>query len=119
MAKSAIKAQLKELDEAVKTYQRDLIANNFGTLAAALVKMSMTVELPETLKADGTLDSAAAYYQFRAHFWDNFDLKDERIVRVPVFANKFDEYIGKTIPQVPDTINALVDQLIATYRWQE
>ncbi|MBK9763543.1 MAG: DUF5106 domain-containing protein [Flavobacteriales bacterium] len=112
MAKSAIKAQLKELDEAVKTYQRELIANNFGTLAAALVKMSMTVELPEPLKTDGTLDSAAAYYQFRAHFWDNFDLKDERIVRVPVFANKFDEYIGKTIPQVPDTINALVDQLI-------
>ena len=44
---------------------KDLIANNTGTLAASLVHMSMAVELPEPRKADGTLDSAAAYYQFR------------------------------------------------------
>ncbi len=112
IGKSAQKAQMEELDQAVKTYQRDLISNNPGTLAASLVKMSMAVELPEILKPDGSLDSAAAYYQFRAHFWDNFDLMDERIVRVPVFANKFDEYFGKTVPQVPDTINKLADDLI-------
>ncbi len=81
-------------------------------LAASLVKMSMAVELPEIRKPDGSLDSAAQYYQYRAHYWDNFDLKDERIVRVPVFANKFDEYIGRTVPQIPDTINALSDAII-------
>ncbi|MCB0770129.1 MAG: DUF5106 domain-containing protein, partial [Flavobacteriales bacterium] len=112
IAKSGLKAQMEGLDEAVKTYQKDLIANNPGTLTAALVKMSMAVELPEIRRDDGSLDSAAQYYQYRAHFWDNFDLKDERIVRVPVFANKFDEYIGKLIPQSPDTINTLVDELI-------
>jgi thiol-disulfide isomerase/thioredoxin len=113
IAKSGLKAQMEGLDGAVKTYQKDLIAANPGTLTAALVKMSMAVELPEIRKDDGTLDSAAQYYQYRAHFWDNFDLHDERIVRVPVFANKFDEYLGKLIPQMPDTINTLVDELIA------
>ena len=113
IGRNGIKAQMEEMDKAVKTYQRDLITNNPGTLAAALVKMSMPVELPEPRKADGTLDSAAAYYQFRTHYWDNFDLTDERIVRIPVFANKFDEYIGKTLPQIPDTINKLADELIA------
>ena len=113
IAKGTFKGNLEQIDKDVKEYQKALIANNPGLLAASLVKIGMAVELPEIRKADGTLDSAAAYYQFRDHFWDNVDLKDERIVRVPVFANKFDEYIGKTIPQLPDTINKLVDELIA------
>ncbi|MBL7952324.1 MAG: redoxin domain-containing protein [Flavobacteriales bacterium] len=113
IAKGNFKAGLEQFDKDVKAYQKALIAQNPGLLAASLVKIGMSVELPEIRKADGSLDSAAAYYQFRQHFWDNVDLKDERIVRVPVFANKFDEYIGKTIPQVPDTINKLVDELIA------
>lgn len=112
IAKSGMRGQLEDLDKAVKKYQSDLITNNPGLLAGALVRMSMSPELPEIRKADGSLDSAAQYYQYRAHYWDNFDLKDERIVRVPVFANKFDEYIAKTVPQIPDSINVLADAII-------
>lgn len=113
IARAGVKASMEELDKQVKTYQRELIANNPGALAASLVRMSMPVDLTEPKKADGTLDSAASYYNYRAHFWDNTDLQDDRIVRVPVFANRFDEYIGKVVPQVPDTINKLVDALVA------
>ncbi len=116
IAQGGLRAQMEGLDKQVKDYQAALIANNQGTLAASLVRMSMAVELPEPRKADGTLDSAAAYYQYRDHFWDNFDLTDDRIVRVPVFHNKLDEYVSKVIPQAPDTINKLADQLIARTR---
>jgi len=111
--RNGIKAQMEQLDKVVKTYQNDLLTNNPATLVAAFVKMGMAVELPEVRTADGRVDSAAQYYQYRAHYWDNVDLKDERIVRLPIFANKFDEYIGRTIPQFPDTINALADALIS------
>ena len=113
IGRSAVKAEMEKLDSLVKQYQRDLVANNKGMLVASLVHMSMVVELPEARKADGSLDSAAAYYQYRAHFWDHFDLTDDRIVRVPVFANKFEEYITKVVPQVPDTLARLTDELIA------
>lgn len=112
-AREEVKARMADLDRRVKQYQRDLVANNKGLLVASLVKMSMAVELPEPRKADGSLDSAASYYQYRDHFWDNFDLTDDRIVRVPVFGNKLEEYLSKVIPQVPDTIIRLVDALIA------
>ncbi|MBL7955466.1 MAG: DUF5106 domain-containing protein [Flavobacteriales bacterium] len=112
VGRNGIKVQMEELDKAVKTYQQDLVTNNPGTLVAAFVKMGMAVELPEIRKPDGSLDSAAQYFQYRAHYWDNVDLQDERIVRLPIFANKFDEYIGRTVPQVPDTINTLADALI-------
>jgi len=113
MARSAIKARMEELDKAVKDRQHALVADNPGTFAASLVRMGMPVERPEPRKPDGTLDSTAAYYEYRARFWDHFDLKDERIVRAPIFANKLEEYIGKVVPQVPDTINRLADELIA------
>ncbi len=113
LAKNGMRAQLEDMDKAVRKYQTDVIAANPGLLAAALVRMGMAPELPEIRKPDGSLDSAAQYYQYRARYWDHFDLKDERIVRVPVFANKFEEYIGKIVPQFPDTINAMADALIA------
>jgi len=113
IARAGVKARMEDLDKEVKAYQRDLMAKNPTTLAAALVRMSMPVDLPETRKPDGSLDSAASYYQYRAHFWDNTDLLDDRIVRVPVFANRFEEYVGKVLPQIPDTINKLVDELVA------
>jgi thiol-disulfide isomerase/thioredoxin len=113
LAKAGIRRQLEELDTRVKTYQRELIQGNTGLLAADLVHMSMAVELPEPRKPDGSLDSAAAYYQYRAHFWDHFDLADDRLVRVPVFGNKFEEWISRVVPQVPDTITRLVDELVA------
>ena len=113
LMKSSVKADLERLDAEVKAYQKQLIEDNPGTLTASLVRMSTQPELPELRKPDGTLDSLATYYQYRDHFWDHFDLNDERIVRIPVFANKFEEYMTKVVPQVPDSINRLADKLIA------
>lgn len=112
IAKAAIKRQMLELDSTVKAYQRDLVAAHKGMLAAALVHMGTAVERDPVMKADGTMDSAATYYDHRAHYWDHFDLGDPRIVRVPVFANKLEEYM-KRFPQFPDTINRAADELIA------
>ncbi len=110
--KADLKAQMVAIDKKMKAYQSDLVAMNPGTFAAVIVRMSIAPEEVEIRKADGVLDSAATYYQYRKHFWDNTDLKDERILRTPVFQNKFDEYVGKVIPQVPDTINKLADELV-------
>ena len=111
--KSALKDRLVGYEKAIRAYQEDLVAKHPGTYVATIVKMSMSPEEREVRKADGTLDSAATYYSYRAHFWDNTDLTDERILRTPVFQNKFDEYISKVVPQIPDTINKCADELIA------
>ena len=112
IAKATIKADLEKMDVAVKQYQKDLIAKNEGRLVAKIVRMSMAVELEKPRLPDGSVDSVAAYYQYRDHFWDNVDLTDARLVRTPVFQNKLEEYIGAVVPQIPDTINALADDLI-------
>jgi thiol-disulfide isomerase/thioredoxin len=113
IAKGSLREQMTALDAQVKAYQQDILSQHPTTLAASLVRMSMAVDLEEPRKPDGSMDSTAAYYQYRAHFWDNVDFTDDRIVRVPVFHNKLEEYMSKVVPQAPDTINRLADQLIA------
>ena len=112
IAKGSFLEQLATLDKEVNDYQKQLVKEHPGTFMASIVKMSIEPDNTQILKADGTLDSAASYYAFRQHFWDNTDLKDPRNLRTPVFQNKFDEYIGKVVPQIPDTINKAADDLI-------
>ncbi len=112
IAKAALKEQLRKMEAEVLAYQWNLVKENPGTYAASIVKMSIAPEKSDIFKADGTIDSTASYYSYRAHFWDNTDLKDPRNLRTPVFQNKFDEYIGKVVPQIPDTINKCADELI-------
>lgn len=112
IAKGRFTERLQGLDSVILAYQHDLVAANPNTLVARIVKMSITPQQTEVYKADGSLDSAASYYNYRKRFWDNTDLKDPRNLRTPVFQNKFDEYIGKVIPQIPDTINKWADDLI-------
>lgn len=110
--KAALRERLVGYEKAIKDYQQDLVVKNPGTFVALIVKMSISPEQVDVKKPDGTLDSSATYYHYRAHFWDNTDLTDERILRTPVFQNKFDEYVGKVVPQIPDTINLCADDLI-------
>ena len=111
--KSELEAELIKTDKAVKDYQKKLIQNNNDMFVADLIRMSLPVELEQPKDTDGSVDSSAAYYQYRQHYWDNFKLTDPKIVNTPVFHNKLEEYISKTIPQIPDTITMLVDKLIA------
>lgn len=110
--KAELKEKLLGYDRMIRAYQEDIVAKHPGTLVAAIVRMSVPPEEQKILKADGSLDSSATYYSYRTQYWDNTDLTDERIIRTPVFQNKFEEYIGKVVPQIPDTINKCADELI-------
>ena len=112
IALGALREKLKGFDKIIKDYQQDLVAKNPNTFVGTIVKMSIAPDQVDVKKPDGTTDSSLTYYYYRAHYWDNVDLGDERNLRTPVFQNKFDEYMGKVVPQVPDTINVLADELV-------
>jgi peroxiredoxin len=63
-------------------------------------------------KSDGSIDSAFAYYYFRTHYFDNINLLDNRILRTPIFEQKFVYYFEKVIPQIPDSIIAEADRMV-------
>jgi len=104
-----IKKQYSDLNQEVMDYQRNVMKENPDNFAAHEIYMSIDPEVPEELRAD----REAAYYWFKNHYFDNFDLTDDRIVRTPIYHNKLVNYLNKTIIQTPDTIIPTVDNLIA------
>lgn len=103
----ALSAEIDSISKKVIAYQNKIVTDNTGKLVSKVVKMSMDVKVPEAPKnADGSpVDSNFAYHYFRDHFFDNFDLADDRLVNTPIFHSKLDYFFSQSmLIQHPDTI---------------
>lgn len=87
-------------------YRKSVLTQHPTTLLAKIFKMMTEIDVPEAPKnPDGSpIDSSFQYHYYYNHFFDNFDFSDERIVRTPVFHGKFENFMLKLTPQVPDSI---------------
>jgi len=102
--------QIDNVSKDVVDYQKKILTDHPTTLCAKIIRMSMDIDLPEAPKNEAGVitDSSFVYRYFRAHFWDNIDLTDSRLVNTPIFQNKLEQYFGKTmLPQHPDSILAV------------
>ncbi len=103
----ALSAEIDSISKKVIAYQNKIVTDNTGKLVSKIVKMSMDIKVPEAPKnADGSpVDSNFAYHYFRDHFFDNFDLADDRLVNTPIFHSKLDYFFSQSmLIQHPDTI---------------
>ncbi len=109
------RSHLREIDQEVKQYQRKLQADHAPKLVAKMIRLSLEPEIPEAPKnPDGSpVDSLFAYRYLRAHYFDNFDFTSESLVRTPFFHNRIDHYFKNMIPQIPDTVIAEADRVVA------
>ena len=112
-----LEKQIKDINEEVVNYKNKFIDNNPKSFISKVFSSSREPEIPEIpLLPDGKKDSTFAYRYFRAHFWDAFDLTDDRLLRTPIFHSKLDQYITKVIPQIPDTLIKEIDVIIEKTR---
>ncbi len=103
-----------KIDKKVQEHQNEIITKHSGTLTAKLISVNRRIEVPDPpKKADGTIDSSFQYRYYRAHFFDNFDLTDDAMMRLPTpaYQQKLDEYLDKLVVQMPDSIMAAIDVL--------
>jgi thiol-disulfide isomerase/thioredoxin len=74
-------------------------------------------EIPEVpLLENGRPDSTFRYLYYKAHFWDNIDFNDDRIIRTPIFHGKLKSFMQSMTVQMPDSINAAADYIIEKAR---
>ncbi len=97
------------LDKEVKNYQKKLASENKDLLIGRILNMSIDPEIPAEIKENDTL----RYKYFKAHYWDNIMLSDERLVHSPIFHNKLEFYFKKMLLQHPDTICDNAHKVIA------
>ncbi|MEP7265145.1 MAG: redoxin domain-containing protein [Bacteroidota bacterium] len=104
---------IKEIDKSVIDYKKNYIATNPNTMLAKVFLASQDVDIPEApLLANGAKDSTFGYRYYKEHYFDNFDLADERLLRTPIYHTKVSSYIKNMVLQIPDSLIKEADLLV-------
>jgi len=100
--------------EEFKTYRQKFLADNKETFTVKLLKMSSDPEIPVAPKlANGKSDSVWVFNYYKAHYWDDYDFSDIRILNTPFLEPRLDRYFKNLVVQVPDSIIKDADKLVA------
>ncbi len=106
-----IKADLKSLDTEIGAFQADFIKQHKGTFPALIAQSLSPIKLPSFTGSTEEILTQSLAYQ-RAHFWDNIDFDDKRLLYTNFFDEKMTYYMNEFIPQHPDTISQEMDVLL-------
>lgn len=99
--------KIDALSKEVVNYQNNLVKTYEKLFVSKVVKMSMEVQVPEAPRdaAGKLVDSTFTYRYYRDHYFDNIDLKDDRIINTPLFHTKLEDFFSKKmLLQIPDTV---------------
>ena len=110
--------KIKRLQAEVTQYQKDWLKTTEGTFVNKLIKASQEPEIPPFGKPLVTKADTTAFYQFqfnyyKAHFWDNIDLTDDRFIRTPFLQKKLERYFDDLTVQSSDSISKETDAVLA------
>lgn len=96
------------LEAKLKAYQLKAIEKNPNFLSSKIIASWMMPATPVKIKGD----KFAWILWTRAHFWDNFDFSDERLIRTPLFKQKIEIFTNQLTPTNPDSIIVAVDEIL-------
>lgn len=100
-----MQTKINNLRRQVYEYYRTFAQENANSLTGKIMKAGADVELPAAPKRpDGKVDSAWLFHYYKAHFWDNVDFSDDRLVRTPALQRKMDRYLQEITFQDPDSL---------------
>ena len=118
LEKDKITEQLKEIDAEVKTFRSGIMEKYPETFAVKFIRSTVNVEIPEAPKDENgeDLDSNFGYKYYKAHYFDNIDFSDSKILRTPNFYTKVDEYLEKMTVKHPDSIVSSAHAIIEKAR---
>ena len=107
----------KDQEENMKTYLKSVISVNDNNLLATLVKALLPVDVPEFSVPFGFANPDSVrwirnYNYNKDHFFDNIDLKDERLLRTPILYARLEAFFTNVLIQSPDSINKEIDKLL-------
>lgn len=115
-AKKAARTEYDKIGETVMDYQKELVKKYPDLLTSRLLKSGQPIKVPEPPKLpNGKIDSTFQLRYYREHFFDNFDLTDDALIRTttPEYRNKIHEYLDRLYLQTPDSVMKGVDKVVA------
>ena len=99
-----VKEEMDKSTNDLKVFQQNLIKNNPDKFVSVLLKAMTEPEVPEEFTESGQVDSVFQYQYYKNHYWDNFDVGDERLLRTPLFNKHIERFFTQVVYQYPDSI---------------
>jgi len=106
---------IKAIDKEVEDYIQKIIVEKSEFFYAQLLKSMKRIDVPEPPRDENgaIIDSNFQFKYYKSHFFDYFNLEDPRLLRTPIFKNKFNEYTKRLTSQHPDSIIKMTDYLLS------
>ncbi len=99
-----------------KIYLRkeEIISDHPDSLISVLIKAGIPIIPPPSPRdtSGAIIDSTFEYRYVKAHFFDNIDFSDERLLRTAILQNKVLEYLNRMAPPMLDSIAKEVDYVV-------
>jgi len=115
-AKKDAREAFAKINEKVMAYQNDIIAKHPGTVTAAIAKTNQAIKIPDPpKKPNGHIDSTFQLRWYREHYFDNFDLSNDALIRLPrpLYRDKLNDYLDKLYPQQADSLTKAIEKVVA------
>ena len=113
ISKIRLRRELAELQREARMFQQQFLAKNSTPVMSKLLRMTADPDiLAAPKKANGKIDSTFQYRYYKAHFWDNIDFSDERLVRTPILQRKIDRYLQEMTTPVVDSLIRSADLIV-------
>ncbi len=112
--KKPSRESFSKINDKVTSYQGLLIDKHPSSMTARLLKVTRAIEIPDPpKKSDGTIDSTFQLRYYRQHFFDNLDLADDAMIRLPrpFYQEKLKEYLYKLFVPAPDSIIKAIEEI--------
>jgi peroxiredoxin len=109
--KKDARQSFSKVSEKVKAHQKNLMTKHPRTITVRVMKAFTPIEVPAPpRKANGNIDSTFQLKYYRQHYFDNFDLADDALIRLPqpVYQQKLKEYLGNLFVPQPDSVTKAV-----------
>ncbi len=103
--------EITKINEDIANYFNNIITDNKGTFFSDFLTATKPVEVPPTIK-----DRKKQYEYYKAHYFDNFNISDARLLRTPIYEGKIEMYMDKVVLQHHDSLIKECDILIEKSR---
>lgn len=112
--KKQLTEERKKAFDARISYMKEFIAKNPNDIFSTFIQGTKPIDVPPIKKANGDIDTQAQYYYYKDHYWDNFNFKENALVRTPekFIYNKITNFFRNILPQHPDTAIKYADILL-------
>jgi peroxiredoxin len=96
--------EIATLNSNLNDFQQNLIKDNPDKFVSVLLRAMKDPEVPKKYTETGKIDSVYQYQYYKNHYWDNFELTDDRLLRTPLFNKHIERFFTQVVYQDPDSI---------------